>query len=121
MKFYPKRGEVWWVEFDPQVGEEIKKIRPAIILNTEDTAFLPTRYVVPLRDFKDTHSDIYYFFPIDPNRMNGLKKLSSADCSQCKSVSLKRFSTQLGKISLQEIDEIANTVGMIIGCNLTVI
>ncbi|WP_447410737.1 type II toxin-antitoxin system PemK/MazF family toxin, partial [Clostridium perfringens] len=24
-----KRGEVWWVEFDPSVGSEIRKKRPA--------------------------------------------------------------------------------------------
>lgn len=26
-----KRGEVWWVNFDPSVGEEIRKKRPAVI------------------------------------------------------------------------------------------
>ncbi len=26
-----KRGEVWWVEFDPSVGSEIRKTRPAIL------------------------------------------------------------------------------------------
>lgn len=27
------RGEVWWVEFDPSVGSEIRKTRPAIIVS----------------------------------------------------------------------------------------
>jgi mRNA interferase MazF len=27
-----KRGEVWWVEFDPAVGSEIRKTRPALIV-----------------------------------------------------------------------------------------
>jgi mRNA interferase MazF len=26
-----KRGDVWWVEFDPSVGSEIRKTRPAVI------------------------------------------------------------------------------------------
>jgi len=30
-----KRGEVWWVEFDPSVGSEIKKIRPAVIVSND--------------------------------------------------------------------------------------
>ncbi|EKZ8998611.1 type II toxin-antitoxin system PemK/MazF family toxin [Salmonella enterica] len=30
-----RRGEVWWVEFDPSVGSEIKKIRPAVILSND--------------------------------------------------------------------------------------
>lgn len=30
-----KRGEVWWVEFDPSVGSEIKKTRPAVIVSND--------------------------------------------------------------------------------------
>ncbi|WP_010256256.1 type II toxin-antitoxin system PemK/MazF family toxin [Treponema primitia] len=27
------RGSIWWVEFDPAVGSEIRKTRPAIIVS----------------------------------------------------------------------------------------
>lgn len=30
-----KRGEVWWVEFDPSIGSEIRKTRPAIIISND--------------------------------------------------------------------------------------
>lgn len=30
-----KRGEVWWVEFDPSVGREIRKTRPAVIVSND--------------------------------------------------------------------------------------
>ena len=30
-----KRGEVWWVEFDPAVGTEIRKTRPAVIMSND--------------------------------------------------------------------------------------
>jgi len=29
------RGSVWWVEFDPSVGSEIKKTRPAVIVSND--------------------------------------------------------------------------------------
>jgi mRNA interferase MazF len=29
------RGEVWWVEFDPSVGSEIRKTRPAVIVSND--------------------------------------------------------------------------------------
>lgn len=29
------RGEVWWVEFDPSVGTEIRKTRPAVIVSND--------------------------------------------------------------------------------------
>ena len=30
-----KRGEVWWVEFDPAVGSEVRKTRPAVIVSND--------------------------------------------------------------------------------------
>ena len=30
-----RRGEVWWVEFDPSVGTEIRKTRPAVIVSND--------------------------------------------------------------------------------------
>ena len=30
-----KRGEVWWVEFDPAVGSEIRKTRPAVVVSND--------------------------------------------------------------------------------------
>ncbi|MCL2264486.1 MAG: type II toxin-antitoxin system PemK/MazF family toxin [Treponema sp.] len=44
-----KRGSVWWVEFDPAVGSEINKTRPAVIVSN-DTAnqHLARVVVVPL-------------------------------------------------------------------------
>jgi len=44
-----KRGSVWWVEFDPAIGSEINKTRPAVIVSN-DTAnkYLARVIVVPL-------------------------------------------------------------------------
>jgi mRNA-degrading endonuclease toxin of MazEF toxin-antitoxin module len=30
-----KRGEVWWVEFDPSIGTEIRKTRPVVIMSND--------------------------------------------------------------------------------------
>ena len=30
-----KRSEIWWVEFDPAIGTELRKIRPAIIISND--------------------------------------------------------------------------------------
>lgn len=46
---HPRRGEVWWVSFDPAVGGEIQKTRPAIIVsNNAANAALNRVIMVPL-------------------------------------------------------------------------
>ena len=48
-----KRGEVWLINLDPTIGAEIRKTRPAIIVNDDQFGILPLKVIVPLTDWKD--------------------------------------------------------------------
>ena len=49
----PLRGEIWLVQFDPSVGAEIRKLRPAVVISLDAIGRLPLRIVVPLTDWQD--------------------------------------------------------------------
>jgi len=47
-----KQGEIWLINLDPTVGAEIKKTRPAIIVNDNSTGKLPLKIIVPITGWK---------------------------------------------------------------------
>lgn len=57
-----KRGEVYWVNLDPTVGNEVKKRRPAVILSPDEmNRSLPVVIVAPITSSKKswpTRADI---------------------------------------------------------------
>ena len=57
----PRRGEVWLVGFDPSVGAEMQKLRPAVVMNVAGLGRLPLVIVVPITDWKPH----YLGFPSD--------------------------------------------------------
>jgi mRNA interferase MazF len=41
-----RRGDVWWVEFDPSVGSEVHQTRPAVIVSNDSANRNLARVVV---------------------------------------------------------------------------
>ena len=50
------RGQVWLINLDPTVGAEIKKTRPAVVVNNDAIGILPLKVVVPITDWKDRYA-----------------------------------------------------------------
>ena len=111
----PRRGDVWLVDFDPSVGAEMQKVRPAVVLSQDRVGHLPLRVVVPLTMWKPRHARLPWFVPVPASAANGLNKDSSADTFQVKSVSEIRFTRYLGVLSAQELDAIATAVANVVG------
>ncbi len=94
-----RQNEVWLINLDPTIGAEIKKTRPAIIVNDNSLGKLPLKIIVPITDWKDRYEIAPWMIEVEPNSKNGLVKKSSADCFQVRSVSKDRFVKRLGEIS----------------------
>ena len=96
---FMKQNEIWLINLDPTIGAEIKKTRPAIIVNDDALGKLPLKIIVPITDWKDKYEIAPWMVKIIPNQINGLTKDSSADCFQIRSVSQDRFVRKIGKVS----------------------
>jgi mRNA interferase MazF len=101
-----KQGEIWLINLDPTVGAEIKKTRPAIIVNDDTLGKLPLKIIVPLTDWKDRYEIAPWMIRIYPDAINYLSKDSCADCFQVRSVSHERFSRKIGDLNETTKDEI---------------
>ena len=109
-----QRGEVWLINLDPTVGAEIRKTRPAIIVNDDLLGKLPLKIIVPLTDWKDRYAIVPWMVKIIPNKENNLTKISSADCFQVRSISEQRFVKRIGKIENNILDEIKEALAKVL-------
>ena len=109
-----KQGEIWLINLDPSVGSEMKKTRPAVIVNDDNLGKLPLKIIVPITDWKDRYQMAVWMVKITPDSANGLSKDSSMDCFQVRSVSEKRFVKKLGEINAVQKDQIKEALAKVL-------
>lgn len=99
-----KRGEVWWVDFDPSVGSEIRKKRPAVIVsNDAANKYLNQVQVVPLTSKTDR------LYPGEALVTIGGKE-GKAMADQLATVSKFRLSTRIGAISPEDMAKVGDAI-----------
>lgn len=109
-----KRGEIWLINLDPTVGAEIQKTRPAVIVNDDAVGKLPLKVIVPITDWKDHYKIAPWMVRLEPDKKNGLDKVSVADTFQVRSVSQKRFVRQVGLLSLQDLKNVGEALSIVL-------
>ena len=109
-----KPGEIYWVNLDPSVGDEIQKRRPVVVLNGGHVKHLRLSIVVPVTNWNTLWDDNPFFVTLEPNSVNGLTKKSAVDCFQIRAVSHDRFLGRIGQISNTEMASIKKAISLIL-------
>jgi len=108
MTGYPKKGEIYLVNFDPTIGHEVKKKRPALILsNNIHNQYSPLVTVAPL---SSNTNKIYPFEVYVPKKSTGLNENSKIMIIQLRSMDKKRLLNKIGNIEDKEITNKINKV-----------
>lgn len=103
------RGEIWLVNFDPTIGSEIKKTRPAVILSRQPFNRLRRTVVVVPLSTAHTKSE----FPLLV-AVHSSGRASVAVIDQLKAASKERFIRKLGTATPEEMEQISNALNVLL-------
>ena len=109
------RGEIWSVQFDPSVGDEIQKLRPAVIVTIAGAFRHRLQIVVPITSWQPRFQQEFWMVHLPADPTTNLKNESAANTFQVKSLSSQRFVAPIGQVTAQQLNEIVDAIALLIG------
>ena len=111
--------EIWNISFDPSIGSEIRKTRPALVLsNTYYNIASGTIFVVPITSTEPKIKNLSFYVKLSKNDQTKLKKDSFINISQFRAVSKLRFVHKVGKCEKHILEVVAKKMLEILDLNI---
>jgi len=102
------RGEVWWADFDPARGAEIRKHRPAVIMSATVLASRrKTIVAIPLSSSPAPRWPLVVDLPSIGGR-------SVAVCDQVRALDRTRFDKRLGLVGADDMERLAEAMRLVL-------
>ena len=109
-----QRGEVWWVDFEPSIGSEIQKKRPAIVVSNNKNNENSNRVVVvPLT--LSTHKCYPSEALITVIKKSEGHTKSKAMADQIMTADKKRLFQLMGQVSVQDMRKVEDAIKLHLG------
>lgn len=110
----PKRGEIYLVNFDPTVGAEIKKTRPALVIQNDiGNEYSPITIVAAITSQFDEPP--YPTEVIMERDESGLPLRSAVVLNQVRSIDRQRLVRRLGRASARTMGRVDQAIQISLG------
>src|SRR5258708_11716597 len=112
---FPRRGEIYLVAFDPTIGHEIQKTRPAVIIqNDVSNQYSPITIVAAISSqFRNPPHPREV--PIQPGGKTGLNQPAAVILNQIRSIDRERLVKRLGTIDAATMRKVDDTLMISLG------
>lgn len=113
-KVAPRRGEVWLISFDPTIGAEIRKTRPALILQN-DVANAASPITIAAAITSRFEEPLYPTEVPIRAKEGGLAADSAALLNQLRSIDKQRLIRRLGRLSPETMARVNQALAISVG------
>lgn len=111
----PRRGEIHLVAFDPTLEREIRKTRPAVIIqNDVSNQYSPITIVAAISSQFSTPPRPREVI-ISPGPKSGLAKPSAVILNQIRSIDRARLRKRLGRLDAEEMRQVDRALRISLG------
>jgi mRNA interferase MazF len=111
---FPQRGDIYLVSFDPTVGSEIPKTRPALVIQNDiGNEYSPITVVAAMTSKFDVPP--YPTEVVMESKDSGLSQRSAVLLNQIRSVDRQRLIKRIGKASLEVMDRVGRAIQISLG------